>query len=90
MITGKPPEFRSKRLLKRLEGLRNEKVIVPNWKRIQVRAVPIALSFGVWAGDLYSLWALPNLLTSGALAISAYLGGISYLQLTDRRLWIER
>jgi hypothetical protein len=89
-VSGKPQEFRSKRLGQRLASLRNEKVVVPDWKRIGLRSIPIGLLFGTWAGDAFDLWALPSPLSSGALALSTFLGGISYLQLIDRRLWIER
>lgn len=90
MIGSKPPKLRSERLGERLEGLRLETVIVPDWRRIGIRALLIGLLFGVWAFDAFDLILIPDLAADAALALSAFLGGVSYLQLVDRRLWVER
>lgn len=90
MIGSKPPQLRSERLRQRLEGLRSETVTVPDWRRIGIRALPIGLLFGVWAFDTFSVIAISDLIADAALALSAFLGGITYLEIVDRRLWIER
>lgn len=90
MFGSKPPMLKSKRLSERLQGLRSETVIVPDWKRIRVRAIPIVLTFTIWVGDFFGLWVVPRLVADAALALSAFLGAITYLELSDRRLWLEK
>lgn len=90
MIGSKSPKLRSERLHERLEGLRSETVTVPDWRCIGIRALLIGLLFGVWAFDTFSVISISDILADAALALSAFLGGVSNLQLVDRCLWVER
>ncbi len=89
MIDIKPTEFKSKRLRQRLEAMRSETVIVPDWKRIGMRAVPITVLSGVWLLLTFDLIVIPKLVGGVALAVAAFLGGMSFLYITDQRLWVE-
>ena len=84
------PDVASRRLQNRLESLRGEKIIVPDWRTIGLRAIAIGILFGVWLLTLFGILAIPRIVSDIALAGSAFLVGVNFVNLTDQRLWLSR
>lgn len=85
------PPLQSERLRDRVEALRGEVVIGPDWRRTGYRAILIGLLFGV--GLVSQMGGLPmaNWVADAALLAGAsFLLGINVISLTDRRLWLEK